>query len=472
MIAANPLLRLGFCITVFLVGLAALSHAFPYGARLEDMPLTLYICLALIAGGLWLALPRLIGSGTLAPKLFKVALLLGLIARAAMFVSTPVLEDDSYRYLWDGAVTAHGVDPYKYAPGEAAPNPLFEQAGDTHTPQDLQVLQSLAAENSEPHSRINYPFVATIYPPITQAAFALAYHIDPFGLTGWRLILLLSDIATLGLLIALLRAFGRRPEWALLYWWNPVVILQGFGAAHMDLLVLPFLMAALLWARQARPVWASLALAGAAGVKLWPILLMPFIARPLLRKPAHLALVSAVFLIATIGVLMPQLQQALRPEAGLNAYSSDWQTHAFLFSLLQEILSLFTETPGSMARLSVALSVSALTAGLALRFAHKSDHLPVLVTIVIAALLFLSPTGYPWYLIWLAPFLCFVPNLGLRALMFTAPFYWLRFPLGDDALLYQWVIVPIAFGAPLLILLHPLLQTGNRHEIRAHYSRP
>ena len=472
MLAGSPLLRTGLCITVFLIGLAALSYAFPYGGFLEDTPLPLYVTLALLVSALWMVLPRFIGSAEAAPRLLTIALLLGLMARAAMFASTPVLEDDSYRYLWDGAVTAHGVDPYKYAPGEASPNPIFGETGAVDAPQDLAVLKTLAAENSEAHSRINYPFVATIYPPLTQAGFALAYIIDPFGLTGWRFILLLSDLATLGLLIALLRAYGRRPEWALLYWWNPVVVLHGFGAVHMDLLVLPFLMAALLWARQARPTWAALALAGAAGVKLWPILLFPFVARPLLRKPLHLIAVSAVFLIATLGLLLPQLLHALRPEAGLNAYSSEWLTHAFLFSLLQEGVSLFSDTPGSIARFIVALSVSALTAGLALRFAEKSDHLPVLITTVIAALLFLSPTGYPWYLIWLAPFLCFIPNLGLRALMVTAPLYWLRFPMGDDALLYQWLIVPIAFGVPLLLLLRPLFKTGPRYEIRADYSRP
>ena len=458
--------------TGFMAGLAALSYGFPYGANLEDTPLYLYTALAMMVGALWVGLPRFLQAAPSAPNLLKAALLLGLIARGAMFFSTPVLEDDSYRYLWDGAVTAHGVDPYKYAPGEAVPDPRFALADADAPPPDLARLQALAAEHSEPHSRINYPFVATIYPPITQAAFALAYTIDPFGLTGWRLILLVSDFATLGLLIALLRAYGRRPEWALLYWWNPVVILQGFGAVHMDLLVLPFLMAAVLWSRQARPAWAALALAGAAGVKLWPILLMPFIARRLLKRPAHLLLVSSVFAISTIGVLLPQLQHALRPEAGLNAYSSDWQTHAFIFGLLQNAVSLVSETPGTVARLIVALSVCTLTAVLALRFAEKTDHLPVLITAVIAALLFLSPTGYPWYLIWLAPFLCFAPNLGLRALMVTAPLYWLRFPLGDDAVLYQWVIVPIAFGVPLLLLLRPLLNIGPHHEIRAHYSRP
>ena len=43
----------------------------------------------------------------------------GLVSRIILIPSQPVLENDYYRYLWDGAVTAHGYNPYVYSP-EAA----------------------------------------------------------------------------------------------------------------------------------------------------------------------------------------------------------------------------------------------------------------------------------------------------------------------------------------------------------------
>ncbi|RMF61844.1 MAG: hypothetical protein D6748_00750, partial [Calditrichaeota bacterium] len=45
-------------------------------------------------------------------------LLLGLVVRVLMFFSSPILEDDYYRYLWDGAVSANGFNPYQYSPAE------------------------------------------------------------------------------------------------------------------------------------------------------------------------------------------------------------------------------------------------------------------------------------------------------------------------------------------------------------------
>lgn len=43
----------------------------------------------------------------------------GLVSRIILIPSQPVLEDDYYRYMWDGAVTAHRYNPYVYSP-EAA----------------------------------------------------------------------------------------------------------------------------------------------------------------------------------------------------------------------------------------------------------------------------------------------------------------------------------------------------------------
>ncbi|MCP5063626.1 MAG: hypothetical protein GY936_14360 [Ignavibacteriae bacterium] len=38
---------------------------------------------------------------------------IGLVARILLVPTVPILEDDFNRYLWDGAVTANGFNPYK-----------------------------------------------------------------------------------------------------------------------------------------------------------------------------------------------------------------------------------------------------------------------------------------------------------------------------------------------------------------------
>lgn len=451
----------GACLSGLMAALAAMSWRFPYEVILEEAPLGLYVGLSILAGGVLLAVSRQLPNAPESRGLVWGVVAFGLLARGAMFLSTPVLEDDSYRYFWDGAVTAHGVDPYKYAPIDAAPPTLFEagvfeqEAGPAPNA-DLQTLQALAAAHPETHRRINYPYIATIYPPLTQLAFAGAYALDPFGMAGWRIVLLGADIINLLILMKLLRAHGRSLNWVALYWWNPVVIMQGFNAGHMDILVLPFLLGALLLARQGRLKVSALALAGAAGVKLWPILLFPLIARPLLAQPLRLVGLGGQFIAATGLLIAPQILHAFRPEAGLNAYSSDWRTHAFVFAVLEDGVFRALPEAGRAARFVVLILMSALAAGLGLRFGNDSNRLPALATAIIAGLIFLSPTGYPWYLIWIAPLLALRPNPGLICLMASAPLYWLRFAMGDDNPLYQWGVVPLAFGLPLIVAVWSL----------------
>ena len=45
-------------------------------------------------------------------------IVIGAGLRISMLSSAPILEDDYYRYLWDGAVVVNGLNPYAYSPAE------------------------------------------------------------------------------------------------------------------------------------------------------------------------------------------------------------------------------------------------------------------------------------------------------------------------------------------------------------------
>ncbi|MGD8779206.1 MAG: hypothetical protein PVH88_09635 [Ignavibacteria bacterium] len=49
-------------------------------------------------------------------KWLPAIIIFGLVVRIILTPTFPVLEDDFYRYLWDGAVTANGINPYEHAP--------------------------------------------------------------------------------------------------------------------------------------------------------------------------------------------------------------------------------------------------------------------------------------------------------------------------------------------------------------------
>jgi len=450
---------------VFMITLSAaivyVSKAFPYG-RWEISNLWIYITLASMMGlvllGFWALVSRLKPSVTALSLIFAV----GLIARLMMFGSNPVMEDDWHRYLWDGASVANGVDPYQYAPAEAAlTTRLGEQLSLSNNP-DLRRLQELTEENSTVYGRINYPYLKTIYPPVAEGAFGVSHLIAPFSLNGWRGVLLIVDLISFGLILWALGLFGRSYLWVGLYWWNPVVLLEVFNSGHMDGLIVPFLIAALGLAKLDKLGFAVTALAGAAAVKLWPILLAPLLVRKYMFDPKRLIPLAVLFCTITFALIWPQLRYVFNdPDQGLVAYTEGWRRHAFLYSILVEGPFSATSDAVRTSRIFVLISVSLGALWLAWRNSgelckvSEESKMAARFLAVTALLIFLSPTGYPWYQVWLAAFIPFAPRLGFLALMVTAPIYYTRFIFGDENLFYQWGWVSLAFGVPLILLLVP-----------------
>ena len=183
--------------------IAILSRQFGYDRDVADMPVLLATACFVGAGLLFAAiLPgRISASANLeaggTAQLLAIVLVGGLIARLILFASEPILEDDYLRYLWDGAVSAHAMNPY-----DVAPRTVID-AGPAHP------LSGLAADSGPVLRRINHPQLPTIYPPVAQAAFAFAHWISPWSLTAWRSVLMLCDAATLLALLGLLKETGR-----------------------------------------------------------------------------------------------------------------------------------------------------------------------------------------------------------------------------------------------------------------------
>jgi len=159
------------------------------------------------------------------------------------------------------------------------------------------------------------------------------------------------------------------------------------------------------------------------------------------------------------------------------AYTEGWRRHAFLYSILVEGPFSATSDAVRTSRIFVLISVSLGALWLAWRHSSNLSELSgeskmaAGFLAVTTLLIFLSPTGYPWYQVWLAAFIPFAPRLGFLALMVTAPIYYTRFIFGDENLFYQWGWVSLAFGVPLILLLVPerywqkLSQTPTvRHE--------
>lgn len=385
--------------------LAWLARRFAYGAPLLSKPVWTAVGLMLLAGAIYLLTlrsgRRLSAEAATPRPLVLWILAAGVAMRAVFLFSTPVLEDDFYRYLWDGAVTASGENPFAYVPDDV----VIADETSGLSPR----LRQLAVTGEVTLWRVNHSDLRTIYPPVAQAAFALAYWLAPRQLWAWRLVLFGFELATLGLLVLFMRRWRLPVSTLAIYWWNPLVVVQSSNAAHMDAVVLPFVLGALWLAISGRQVWAAGALGLAVGAKVWPVLLLPVLLRSLsadrqalLAQPRRLAGALAVFAAICAALFWPVYRAGLNQSSGFTAYSQSWEMNDALFMAL---LWPFRQ-PGNWqgweprtAQLTVRLITGLLLAGILLwllrRAAASEVELAERCLWVVAALFLLSPAQFP-----------------------------------------------------------------------------
>lgn len=451
------------------------SAEFARGTVTVDQPYLGFAAALVLAGVVWISLISVIkrachhkASGRLLIIIFAI----GLGFRALFFGSTPIYEDDWNRYLWDGYVAAQGENPYLYSPNDI-------QFANSDSPEDLLKLSKMSQAHSNFTTLINSGEYTTIYPPFAIAVFALAASIDPLNLEVLRALFLLSEALTLFLLIKALQAYGRSPLWMVLYAFNPLVIYAGANAAHMDVLLLPFLLLSLI-AIKTRPLLAGAALAFAAAVKIWPLLLAPVLYRSWARKP-KVYIASAVFIAVLSTLLLAPLLVTLGGASGTSAYASTWQRSSFLFPLIDQAIGSVTGYWSTAARLFIA----AFCVGLSLWLGFKPvingqserrllDSLPTHLLLLTFVFFLLSPTGFPWYVIWLFAFLPFAPYYSAAALTLLLPIYYLRYAIGeaDNYLLYTDWLVPLQFSVPLGLLLLELSWGHWKGRYDEHITTP
>jgi hypothetical protein len=300
---------------------------------------------------------------------------LGLLARLVLIPTAPTLSEDLYRYLWDGRLVAHGVNPFPHAPSDPA----------------------LAPYRNGLLQRLNHADVPTIYPPAAQLLFAATAAVSETPV-AWKLLLLALETLLVLSLQRLLRNRGLPPERLLLYYWNPLVLVESFGSGHVDLAAAAFLLLALWMYEERRRARAGIALALAVLTKLVPALLIPYF----LRRRAWTLLAAAA---ATVAVLYaPFLGAGPALGTGLGAYARHWEFNGAAYHLLRHVIA---------SELSVRRVLAAILFLATLGIAWRARSATGAALACLVALLLLNPTLFPWYLVPIVALLPLHPDWGM-----------------------------------------------------------
>lgn len=143
-----------------------------------------------------------------------------MLLRGALLAMEP--SDDVHRYVWEGRIQNYGFNPYRHAPKD----PRLADLRDEHW------------------SRINHPDYPAIYPPLAQIEFLLIASVStsPYGM---KIVHVMWDLLTIGVLASCLSRIGRPKQLAVLYGACPLVLTAFAIEGHVDSLML--LLLALTW---------------------------------------------------------------------------------------------------------------------------------------------------------------------------------------------------------------------------------
>lgn len=367
---------------------------------------TMWLLGAAFFGLVWTT--TLVANRIRAAGVLTVAVLLRLI----LIPIPATLSDDILRYQWDGRVIVNGQNPYALAP-EA---PELEPLRDT-------LWQRM------PHKE-----VPTVYPPVALLAFSIA-SVTPSPAFALKLLLVAAELLGCWLLIRLARQRGQPPGRVAWYAWNPLVVVEVAGMGHVDALMVPMMVAAVLFLTRARTGDAARAgVAAALGVlvKLVPAFLLAVWACQSRRKLAFLAATTGVLIVA----LAPVAASVGGVPPGLVTYGVSWEFDGPLYEPLWRLFDhldtdLYVKSrldalkartgwhdrlnqvyPLVYPQLLAKLLLAAAFAGFwllalvrAVRGAGSSGFRdPVTASRrILGALIVCAATVYPWYLLWILP---------------------------------------------------------------------
>jgi alpha-1,6-mannosyltransferase len=342
----------------------------------------------------------------------------------------PGLDDDIHRYVWDGRMQRLGYNPYIVVPSDPA----------------------LASLHTSETRTLNNPEVPSPYPAGAQLFFRAVTSIHESTI-ALKVAFVVCDLAIAFVLLDVLRCTRQGEHWVLAYAWHPLLPIEVAGSGHVDIVgVLLLLVSAASLVRRWRAV-AAISFGLAVAVKLLPIVLLPlYWKRVRMRDGALVAIVLGLLYV-------PFLNHARIPIGSLGTYVQRFRFNDPVFATLERVMA-----PQVVAGLAVL--VGFLTAIWMLRRKSAEGSLDAFAWPMAASLL-CAPVVYPWYLLWLLPFIrstSTVPIMIWTLSIIPTYYVWHLRTVGRPWLVPNWIMMleygSVAVAAAIIALLRFSRSTG------------
>jgi hypothetical protein len=349
-------------------------------------------------------------------RAWRLALVFAVLFRIPVALAPVGADNDMVRYLWDGRVQLMGYNPYAVIPADPG-------LASTHTAESVRM----------PSRRVRTP-----YPPAAQLFFRLVVSVRD-STRAMKVALLVCDLLTILVLRQWLVAAGRSEWLTIAYAWNPLVVLEVAHSGHIDALGALWIVATAYWLTRRRTLLATVSFVFAVTTKLLPIVLLPLFIGRVRRRDAIAGGILLVLLYLPF----------LAGSSSLGAVPSVVAYIRFNGPLFLGIATLASPTAAAAAALLSGLAVATVA-----RWRTDASD-PAAWAWPMGVALAGAPVIYPWYLLYLTPFLWTRATLPLLAWCFSGLAAYVVWHLSRHG--GRWIVPAgvqaFELGVPLLVSL-------------------
>lgn len=358
------------------------------------------------------------------------------IFQVITFLSYPVLSTDIFSYMFSERVaTVHNENVWKVIPATFPQDPFFKISDWKETTSVYgavhffsYVIPSYIGQNNL--------LVLTVMYKLVAAAFAIGSGV---------------------VLYKLLKVY--KPHYVekgmRLVFWSPLFILEIFGSAHNDSIMIFFTLLSFFFFTKKQWVFAGIAIALAVQVKILPIVLVFFFALYLFKKKAIRAvslLIVGFLAVNALAFIFMQVSPVDFLQRVLYNGGVYWQS-------LSNLLRYYVE--GSTIILLIAFLLWVLFFILQL-WKHKIEPIYGYAVVLLTYLLFVSSAYWNWYVLWMLPLIPFIDNKKLIwttlifsfTSLFAYPLLWLSLRFGFGSSLWPIITYVFIFGVPIMTYLY------------------
>ncbi|MGC2183732.1 MAG: hypothetical protein WA637_10655 [Terriglobales bacterium] len=311
-------------------------------------------------------------------RISRRVVVIGLVLAAVWHVEflrlPPGADDDIHRYVWDGRLQRLGYNPYVVVPSDPA----------------VKGLHTAETRN------LNNPDLPSPYPAGAELFFRAVTGIQE-STFALKVAFVVCEFAIVLLLLDILRCTRKGAHLVLAFAWNPLLAIEVAGSGHIDIVgALLLLVSGAALMRRWRAT-AAVGLGLAIAVKLLPVVLLPLYWKRIRMRDAALA--AAVVALLYVPFLDRSFFNHGRiPIGSLGTYVRNFRFNGPVFAALDRV------APPQLL-VGLAVLVGLLTATWHRIRRATTELSPAQFAWPMAASLLCAPAVFPWYLLWLLPFL-------------------------------------------------------------------